>query len=140
MLTATERFWSKVDKSGDCWVWTAGKSRDGYGNFKRDGKDLKAHRVAYELVRGSIPTGLDLDHLCRVRACVNPDHLEPVTRRENIMRGAGYTAEQARKTACKRGHEFTAENTYAWRGGRICRTCRKAYSSQRYLLQKAKAA
>lgn len=91
----------------------------------------KAHRVAFELIRGCIPNGLVLDHLCRNRGCVNPDHLEPVTFRENIMRGVGYTAQQARKTHCRHGHEFTVENTYVWRGGRICRTCRRIQTAVR---------
>jgi hypothetical protein len=82
-----DRFWSKVDRSGPCWLWTGGTSNAGYGHFhptKRQGKG--AHRVAYELVRGPIPEGLELDHLCRVVTCVNPDHLEPVTHAENMRR------------------------------------------------------
>jgi len=130
--SVAERFWSKVDTSGDCWEWTAGKTASGYGNFKRYGKDCVAHRVSFELVRGEIPDGLVLDHLCRNHACVNPAHLEPVTRWENVRRGVGYTAQQARKTHCKRGHEFTPENTYPWRSGRICRACRAEYSHNRF--------
>lgn len=99
--SAEERFWVKVDKSGDCWLWTARLKPDGYGIFKNklpDGRWIYvyAHRFAYESVRGPIPDGLTIDHLCRVRNCVNPDHLEPVTRNENMRR--------SRKAECRRGH------------------------------------
>jgi hypothetical protein len=82
------RFWNKVAavKGGGCWYWMAGLFRGGYGQF-RFGRNTRAHRVAYEALVGEIPAGLDLDHLCRVRHCVNPEHLEPVTRKENIRRG-----------------------------------------------------
>lgn len=126
------RFWSKVEAQGDCLVWVAGKTAAGYGNFKVGGRDVYAHRFAYEAFVAEIPDGLTMDHLCRNRACVNTAHLEPVTRRVNTLRGEGYTAQQARKTHCKRGHEFTPENTYSWRGGRICRSCRAEYSHNRF--------
>lgn len=84
-----ERFWSKVDTSGICWEWTAARS-DGYGQFKSGpGEPAGAHRWAYQYLVGPIPVGVQLDHLCRNRACVNPDHLEPVSQRENILRGYG---------------------------------------------------
>ena len=87
-----------------------------------------AHRVVYEILVGPIPVGLELDHLCRNRACVNPDHLEPVTTRTNLLRGYSPWACRARQTHCKRGHEFTPENTYGTGDGRrYCRTCRRAH-------------
>lgn len=83
-----DRFWSKVNKTDTCWLWTRCRDGHGYGQFVlRDQKKVLAHRFAYELVVGPIPEGLDIDHLCRVRLCCNPAHLEPVTRSENLYRG-----------------------------------------------------
>jgi len=90
-----ERFWSKVEKTVSCWLWTA-STRRGYGQFVINNKPTPAHRFAYEQLVGDIPRGLQLDHLCRVRNCVNPEHLEPVTSRENILRGEGICAVAAR--------------------------------------------
>ena len=115
---------AKVNQSGECWEWRAAVGRDGYGRVGFAGKIWLAHRLAYELFVGPIPVGLDLDHLCRNRRCVNPAHLEPVTRRENLRRGRNWHRE---KTHCKYGHEFTTENTYGRHdGGRDCRACRNA--------------
>lgn len=80
------RFWSKVDKGDDCWVWTGWTDRDGYGALDVGGKFTRAHRFAYEELVGPIPEGLTIDHLCRVKHCVNPAHLEPVTAEENTRR------------------------------------------------------
>lgn len=124
------RFWQKVVKSEGCWEWTGAHDGGGYGHIKVDGKMLKAHRISYEWARGEIPPSLDIDHLCRNRSCVNPAHMEPVPRRENTRRGEGATAQHGRKTHCKRGHEFTPENTYRYRTGRICRTCRREYNAK----------
>src|SRR5438105_7122344 len=98
----SERFWSKVDRGGDadCWSWLASKDRDGYGFFcvSKDRPDDRAYRVAYRLLVGPIPNGLELDHLCRNPGCVNPTHLEPVSHRVNVLRGQGPSAINARKT------------------------------------------
>ena len=122
------RFYSKValPASADgCWRWTGAMSNNGYGNFW-DGVRLdKAHRVSYLLLVGPIPVGMDIDHLCRNRGCVRPDHLEVVTRQTNLLRGmrkSGYTS-------CKKGHPYNAVNTrwYAGKGylTRICRECER---------------
>src|SRR5580698_2584776 len=87
-----QRFWRLVEKTESCWNWKGGKT-NGYGCFQIAKVNFRAHRLAYELLRGPIPTGLHLDHLCRNRSCVNPDHLEPVTQRENTLRGEGIAAQ-----------------------------------------------
>lgn len=107
-----------------CWEWEAGRTTGGYGKFHLSGRTELAHRAVYQLVRGPIPDGLHLDHLCRNRACVRPDHLEPVTVRENLMRGDTPAARNANRTECVNGHLFDAENTYLTRDGRRkCRAC-----------------
>lgn len=109
-----------------CWIWFGPLHSAGYGNASVKGKHVLAHRLYYQHHVGDIPPGLDLDHLCRVRACVRPDHFEPVTRRVNLLRGVGLTAVNAQKTRCNHGHEFTSENTYiAPDGCRYCRACRR---------------
>lgn len=104
-------FWEKVIKTKTCWLWVGNKNSRGYGQLCRKiGTTEFAHRVSYELIKGEIPKGMVLDHLCRVHNCVNPDHLEPVTNRENIMRGIGVAAENAKKTHCPKGHQYSNKN------------------------------
>lgn len=121
------RFWSKVDTTDPgCWLWTANIGVEGYGRFWLVDRFVLAHRMAYELSVGPVPAGLQLDHLCRVRRCVRPSHLEPVTGKANTLRGKGPSAFNARKVACLRGHAFNATNTYVTpTGRRDCRTCRR---------------
>jgi hypothetical protein len=119
---AGERFWAKVDKSGDCWLWLGWLDVNGYGHFHGEGGVKRlAHRWAYQEQVGPIPDGLVLDHLCRNRACVRPDHLEPVTSFENRSRGL----RSPLATRCIHGHEYSPENTYVYKGRRTCRTCQR---------------
>lgn len=120
-----DRFWPKVvrDPETECWLWTASTNSGGYGLLKVGERLVRAHRFAYELLVGPIPEGLQIDHLCRVRTCVNPAHMEPVTSRVNTLRGDGLAAKQAAQTRCKHGHPFDEANTHHWRGHRWCRTC-----------------
>lgn len=94
------------DEATGCWNWTGTKSDSGYGRVSIDGRAHQAHRIAYEILRAQIPDGMQIDHLCRNRACLNPDHMEPVTQRENIMRGESVSARNARRNHCNRGHEY----------------------------------
>lgn len=128
VLTAQQgaRFWGKVLVASDdaCWPWNGALDSHGYGSFRWSNRPIKqtmAHRIAFILGRGDVPTGLVLDHLCRNRKCCNPAHLEPVTHGENIRRGGPAT-----KTHCVNGHEYTPENTRRRTGKRECRICIKA--------------
>ena len=124
-------FWPRVDRTESCWVWQGTRFQSGYGAFQLDGRLQRAHRLAYETLVGRIPDGLQLDHLCRNRPCVNPGHLEPVTPRTNVRRSEGPPAMNARKVACSRGHAFTPENTYFGRDGRHCRPCARMTETAR---------
>lgn len=128
----------KVTDAG-CWEWQRGLNFGGYGSMRIEGKRWMAHRAAYELAIGPIPAGLDLDHLCRNRKCCNPEHLEPVTRSENLRRGEVGRWNLA-TTHCPQGHPYDDENTYQdKRGWRGCRTCR-AEATKRYNDKKRAAA
>lgn len=124
-----DRIGTKLLVGDGCWEWTGVRTSDGYGQIY--GRMQMAHRVMYELLVGPIPEGLELDHLCRNPWCVRPDHLEPVTTRENVLRGVGISAVNARKTECLKGHSLSGENLYLHRGKRRCRTCRRA-AGRRY--------
>lgn len=131
-----ERLWPRVKKTSGCWEWT-GPRYLGYGKIHFEGKSLYAHRVVYSLLKGNIPSGLFIDHLCRVRHCVNPDHLEAVTLKENVLRGVGVTAQNAKKTHCKRGHSLEDSNVYIRPNGwRSCRVCRRE-TTRLYNVRKA---
>ena len=120
-----DRLEDKILIDDGCWEWDGAKYGTGYGVVSWQKKNTHAHRVVYELLVGPIPEGLELDHLCRNRGCVRPDHLEPVTHAENVRR-APFTAAhfQREKTHCPHGHEYTEENIYRTkRGGRACKAC-----------------
>lgn len=130
------RFWRSVtgreDPSG-CWLWTGTRQMTGYGRFPIGRGSVPAHRFAYEQLACPVPDGLELDHLCRVRNCVNPAHLEPVTRAENNRR------RWATYTHCKNGHDLTdPANLYFVKGRRVCKACQRARSAAYYQRRKAK--
>lgn len=115
-----ERAADKMLVGDGCWTWIGSRDQSGYGQLWVRGRMLGAHRVIYEALRGAVPSDLQLDHLCRNRACVRPSHLEPVTVQENNLRGVGLAAENAQKTTCPQGHPY--DMTYG-DGRRGCRTC-----------------
>lgn len=124
--TLLERLTSGITVDGNgCWIWQRSILKAGYGCIRVDGKTRTTHSVAYEMHRGPVPVGLELDHLCRVRACCNPDHLEPVTHKVNVQRGESRDVKAA-ITHCPHGHEYTPLNTYVHDGRRFCRTCQRA--------------
>lgn len=130
-----ERFAEKwqLDPQTGCWVWAGKRRPDGYGviwDSIESGRELRAHRVSYERYVGPIPADCEIDHLCRNRGCVNPAHLEAVSRRTNFLRGQSGAAINAHKRFCKRGHELTKENTYLTKSGyRNCRACHRIYEA-----------
>ena len=124
-----ERLAQKVEVDGECWLWIAAKDPCGYGQFFWNGRPHKAHRVAYELTVGVIPAGLELDHLCRIRHCVRPSHLDPVSHRVNVKRGI----HGVMTTHCPAGHPYDEANTHIQvHGGRRCRACERARGFARY--------
>lgn len=122
-----DRFEAKVARDGSgCWLWNGKVSEKGYGIIQHERRRLYAHRVGFELFVGSVPNGLELDHLCRVRRCVNPAHLEPVPHVENVARGEAGKPQRDR-THCKAGHPYDETNTYTKPdGARGCKECRRA--------------
>jgi len=126
-------FLAHVQNTGEgCWEWDHSRLNNGYGKFGAGKKQYLAHRYAWELFRGPIPEDMQIDHLCRNRGCVNPDHMRVVTLKENVLAGIGITALNAKKTHCPQGHPYDAENTYRGvKGERKCRECNKIYLRQR---------
>jgi len=128
LLTLPPRIQEKIypEPNSGCWLWAGGWDGRGYGVVWLEGQNIYIHRFCYEFFVGPIPDGLILDHICRTRCCCNPMHVEPVTYKINTNRGRRFNSE---KTHCKRGHEFTPENTYIHPsdGHRQCRACAKEY-------------
>lgn len=151
--TLEERFWPRVEKlpDGQCWLWKGLTLSSGYGQIavgSRSDGDYRAwlvHRLAYEWMVGPIPDGLSIDHLCHTRNCVNPAHLEPVTRGENNIRdgtpwraNAAIAAKRRKQTHCLRGHPLSGDNLYIPKNGlpttnkRICKTCKAGYKTHQW--------
>lgn len=135
--STTKRLYAKVDRTDECWLWTGSTTPNGYGHIYVSGQHPTAHSVAWVLDTGlDLPVGIVVDHLCRTRSCVNPEHLEAVTYRENTLRGnaTGNGEHNRRKTECPRGHPYAGENLITTKRGRDCRTC--ASMSKRLRRQK----
>lgn len=131
-----ERFWRLVEKGPGCWMWK-GSLNNGYGSLSAGSRTdhsrgkIPAHVISYELHIGRVPEGAEIDHACRNRACVNPEHLEAVPRRVNILRGESIVAKNARKTHCPKGHPYDDQNTVRSKdGSRSCRACRRERQRQ----------
>lgn len=129
----TDRFWAKVHKTEACWLWTGGDDGQGYGRFITEGQSVYAHVYSAILEAGPIPEGVDVHHRCENTLCVRPDHLERLTKAEHARR-------HRVTTHCRRGHEFTPENTHLYHGVRACRTCAALRARERRAAQKEGAA
>jgi HNH endonuclease len=129
-----EKLLKRIEIAEDgCWLWTGATNESGYGYVWAGGRRWRAHRLAYSLFVSDLPEGMEIDHLCRNRGCVNPDHLEAVDHRTNCLRGRNA---QSEKTHCRNGHEYTPENTYVYQGERSCRTCGRDRCRRWYVRQK----
>lgn len=128
------RFWDKVvpEPNSGCWIWIGQHMpKSGYGLFRWESKTQLVHRVVFSILVRSIPIGLHIDHLCRTRICCNPSHFEPVTPRENVLRGEAPTAKLARQQFCKNGHPLSGDNifndrVYREKRMRVCKICKRA--------------
>jgi hypothetical protein len=123
----TERFFSKITRKNGCWEWNGCKSK-GYGCFSSNGKPIQAHRFSFLLSNKKLTKGLEVHHVCDNKCCVNPSHLKEITHKENTLLSNACSAICARKTECKRGHEFNEKNSYVYKkkdGGleRRCKIC-----------------
>ena len=130
MDEAIRRLASRSVAVDGCVVWSGYVSDDGYGYITFKGSTITTHKLAFESVVGPVPDGLEIDHLCRNRACWNPDHLEAVTHQENMRRAAQHW--NRRRETCPRGHELVEENLYEYRGARACRACRRDARRRHY--------
>lgn len=141
---AVKRFMAKVeiDEKTECWLWTGSINMGGYGQFgigsltDNTRRLILSHRFSFEVFRGEIPAGYQIDHLCRVRRCANPNHLQPVTQQENIRRGEG-GQHWAKKTHCPKSHPYSGNNLRVYDGRRFCRECGRIAGRISYWKKKA---
>lgn len=126
-VTDEDRIFAKINQpiGASCWEWQGYRMKAGHGRCRVDGRKVLVHRWVWEFLVGEIPDGLSLDHLCRNASCVNPEHLEPVTHRVNVLRGRAPAAAHAKKTECPQGHPYDEQNTRVYRGSRYCITCHR---------------
>lgn len=134
-MVIQERFWSKVNKTGGCWIWTGALNQKGYGRFAVGRKSMPAHKVAWELVNGAWPVGKIGRHVCDNPSCVNPNHIIPGTIAENAA-DAVRRGRTAKKTECKKGHSLSGDNVETNGPLRRCRQCRRDAEKARYWLKK----
>ena len=133
-----DRLWPRVTKTETCWLWHRAEPH-GYGKISVNGRHEYVHRVVYEMLRGPIPEGMQIDHLCRNKLCCNPDHLEPVTRKENLARGIDANAAKRNQSHCKNGHEWAPPNLrVASNGRRFCKPCADARRRAKRARQRAR--
>lgn len=136
-LTSIEKVLANIQISETgCWLWKRWTDKDGYARMRIERKRVLLHRWMYQYHKGNIPEGLVIDHLCRVRHCLNPDHLEVVTIRENTLRGETHPARNAMKTHCPKGHPYNSENTKIKKRSRICLICMKEQNREQRLRSK----
>lgn len=126
--TPEQRFWSKVIRADYCWLWQGSLNSAGYGSFGGMG----AHCYSYQVLHGPIPSGMEIDHLCQNKRCVNPQHMEVVSHRENCLRAGGWAAKHSNATHCPAGHPYDEGNTQRRRGRRYCKKCVRAYDNRRH--------
>lgn len=138
MINLPDRLQNKIspEPMSGCWIWTGALSTKGYGRYGIKNRTYAAHRVVFEIFREGIPENMQLDHLCRNRQCVNPDHLEIVSNRENTLRGINFIARNAKATHCPQGHEYNSDNTYLSKYistiSRRCKMCLRDRRIERY--------
>lgn len=137
MVDLPTHFWDRVEVTGCCWLWQGTiKNDSGYGVIGIDYKKYYVHRLVYEALVGPIPDGMHIDHICRIRHCVNPDHLEPVTLAENVLRGYSAGARAKRENVCVRGHQLTEDTVWVTKtGARKCKQCSYITNTRWYAFQ-----
>jgi len=133
-LSTEDNFWDKVLFTTDCWKWLASKTKTGYGRFRSGKECIPSHRFSFELYKGKVPEGLEINHICNNTSCVNPSHLEAITHQENCLKGdVGNNNQNSRKTHCQKGHPITGDNLYMLPDGRRqCVICKREWRRIQY--------